>query len=101
MRAETDAVQQRSHMARIELDDVSDPEQVFIGGTLRMARRAEEWLRSAGVDYAVRVEPYGRSFLFGTARMGAVFYVASADAERCRQQLDAAGLGKGVIELRE
>ena len=88
-------------MAQIEMDDLSDPERIFIAGTLRLARRAEEWLTAAGVDYSVQVESYGRSLLFGSERMGAVFYVAATQAAHCRQELTAAGLGAGVIDLQE
>lgn len=88
-------------MTRIELEDLSDPEQIFIAGSLRVARRVEDWLTRAGVDYVVQVEPFGRSFLFGTVRMGAAFYVTSTHAEYCRQQLTVLGLGKGVVEVQE
>jgi hypothetical protein len=85
-------------MARIELEELPDPEQIFITGTLRVARRAEEALTSAGVDYVVQVEQFGRSFLFGTARMGAAFYVSSTQAAHCRQRLTAEGLARGVVD---
>ena len=88
-------------MARIEEEELPDAEQIFVAGSLRLARRAEEWLTAAGVDYVVQVEPFGRSLLFGTERMGAVFYVASAQAEHCRQQLTDAGLGGGVVKITE
>lgn len=88
-------------MARIEPEDLRDPEQIFIAGSLRIARRAEEWLTTAGVDYAVQVEEFGRSLLFGSVRMGAAFYVNATQAEHCRQQLTAAGLGAGVVEVEE
>jgi hypothetical protein len=86
-------------MPRLELDELPDPEQVFIAGSLRLARRAEEWLTTAGIDYVVEVEPFGRSLLFGTERMGAVFYVTATQAAYCREQLTAAGLGGGVLKL--
>jgi len=85
-------------MARIEPEDLGDPELIFIGRSLRVARSAEEWLTTAGVDYVVQVEPVGRSLLFGTVRMGAAFYVTSTEAAQCRQQLTAAGLNAGVVE---
>jgi hypothetical protein len=88
-------------MARIDSGELTDPEQVFIAGSLRLARRIEEWLTAAGVDYAVNVESIGRSILFGTERMGAAFYVTSAQAEYCRQHLTAAGFGRGVVEPQE
>jgi hypothetical protein len=84
-------------MARIESGDLPDPEAIFLTGSLRAARRAEEWLRTAGVDYSVEVELLGRSLLFGSVRMGAAFYVTSSQAAYCRQQLAAAGFDRGVV----
>jgi hypothetical protein len=85
-------------MARIEAEDLPDPEQIFIAGSVRVARRVEEWLTTAGVDYVVQVELLGRSLLFNSLRMGAAFYVTSGQAEYCREELTAAGLGRGVVE---
>jgi len=84
-------------MARIDLDDLRNPEGVFLADSLRVAKRVEEWLTTAGVEYAVDVVPIGRSLLFGTLRMGAAFYVAESHASYCRQQLTAVGLGSGVV----
>jgi hypothetical protein len=75
-----------------------DPERIFIARTLRLALRVEEWLTNAGVDYAVQTESIGRSLLFGTERIGAAFYVTSGQSHYCREQLNAAGLGSGVVE---
>jgi hypothetical protein len=88
-------------MAQIAFEELPDPEPVFIASTLRLARRAEECLAGEDVEYAVKVEPIGRSFLFGTVRMGAAFYVTTPQAEHCRERLTAAGLGKGVVDLAE
>lgn len=85
-------------MARIEAGDLREPEPIFIAGSLRAARRAEEWLTTAGIEYSVEIEPIGRSFLFGSVRMGAAFYVTSSQAAYCRQQLAAAGFDRGIIE---
>ena len=84
-------------MARIEAEHLRDPERIYIAAAVRVARRVEEWLTSAGVDYVVQVEPFARTFLFGTVRMGAVFYVTSERASYCREQLAACGLGGGVV----
>lgn len=84
-------------MARIDSEQLSEPERVFVAWSLGKARQAEELLGNFGVDYAVEVEPVGRSFLFRTERYGAVFYVASGQAPYCRTQLSAAGLGQGVV----
>ena len=88
-------------MGRIDADDLPVSEPVFIAGTLRLARSVEEWLTTAGAEYAVKVEPIGRSLLFGSIRMGAAFYVASKDAEHWRGQLAAAGFARGVVEAEE
>jgi hypothetical protein len=85
-------------MAEIDAEDLSDPERIYTASTLRLAKRVEEWLTMAGVDYAVKVEPFGRGLLFGTVRMGATFYVPSAQASYCREQLTAGGLGGGVVD---
>jgi hypothetical protein len=88
-------------MARIEPEQIRDPERIFIARSLRLSLRVEEWLTMTGVDYTVQVEAVGRSLLFGTDRMGAVFYVTSGQALYCREQLTAAGLGTGVVEPEE
>jgi hypothetical protein len=88
-------------VARIEADDLDDAERIYIAGSLRVALRVEEQLTTAGVDYAVQVEPYGRSLLFNRLRMGAAFYVASGQAAYCREQLVAAGLGGGVVQAQD
>jgi hypothetical protein len=85
-------------MAHVEPEDLQDLERVFIARTLRQARKVEDLLTEAGIDYAVQVEPYGRSLLFGTIRHGAAFYVAAAQGTHCRDLLIRAGFGKGVVE---
>ena len=64
-------------MARIKPEELGDPERIFLAGSLRVARRVEEWLTTAGVDYVVQVESFGRSAVFNTVRNGAAFYVTS------------------------
>ncbi len=85
-------------VARIEPDDLRDPERIFLATSLRIARRVEHWLTTAGVDYAVQVEPFGRSVLFRTIRNGAAFYVTSGQAAQCRQGLMITELAAGVVE---
>ena len=85
-------------MARVDADDIRDPERIIAARSLRIALRVEEWLTNAGVDYAVQVESVGRSLLFRTERMGAVFYVNAGQAAYCREQLTAAGFGRDVVE---
>lgn len=88
-------------MARIEPEALDDPERIYIASSLRVAFEIEEWLTTAGVDYAVQVEPFARSLLFGRLRMGAAFYVTSGQAAYCRERLIAAGFGGGVVEAQE
>jgi hypothetical protein len=49
----------------------------------------------------VQIESVGRSLLFRTERIGAVFYVTAGQAAYCREQLTAAGVGGGVVESEE
>ena len=83
---------------RVDPDAIADAEQIFLARNLREAREVENLLTQAGFDYAVEVEAYARSFLFGTIRYGAAFYVAGAQAAGCRQRLIDAGFGRGVVE---
>ena len=85
-------------MAKVEPEQIRDPERIFVARSLRLALRVEEWLTAAGVDYAVQVESVGRSLLFRTERMAAVFYVNAGQAAYCREQLTAAGFGRDVVE---
>ena len=85
-------------MARVETEELRDPQRVFIAKSLRLALQVEEHLTTAGIDYAVEVESIGRSLLFRTERMGAAFYVNSGQATYCREQLTARGWGSGVVE---
>jgi hypothetical protein len=70
--------------------------KVFLAPTMSEARRAEAVLTERGVNYVVKPEAYGRT-LFGSPRMGAVFYVQGSHAAYCGEQLVAAGLGWGVL----
>ena len=85
-------------MTRVERGGIRDPERILVAGSLRLALQVEEWLTTAGVDYAIEVESIGRSLLFRTERMGAVFYVNAGQAAYCREQLTAAGFGRDVVE---
>jgi hypothetical protein len=84
-------------MPPIDIEDLAEPERVFVAASLRMAKRAEEALTQAGVHYAVEVEEIGRTLLFRSVRMGAVFYVSASQAAHCRQRLMAEGFD-GVVD---
>lgn len=85
-------------MARIEPEELADPERIFVASSLRSAQQAEELLTGTGVSYAVQVEEFGKSFLFNTPRHAAVFYVESGQAAYCRSRLTGAGLGRSVVD---
>jgi len=83
-------------------DDESAPGEasgvapVFIAATVAEARRAEEILDAHGVEYEIRVQPFGRT-LFGSPRQGAFFYVPHELVVSTGALLTAAGLGIGVV----
>jgi hypothetical protein len=85
-------------MARIEPDQLQDPEPIFLASSLRTARKVEALLDSRGVDYVVQVEELGRTTLFGTMRHAAGFYVTEGQASHCRALLADAGLSHGIVE---
>jgi hypothetical protein len=83
-------------MARIDREALTNPERVFVAGTLAEARQVEDLLTGSGVDYVVQVEIFGTT-LFGSPRNWAVFCVAAGQATYCRLRLTEAGLGRGVL----
>lgn len=87
-------------MGRVEPEALEhrDLERVFIAAKLTEAQRVEEVLTLEGVEYVVSVEPFVAG-VFSTfrPRNGAVFYVASAQADYSRSKLITAGLGRGVV----
>lgn len=64
-------------------------ELVHVARKLREARAVESVLTDAALDYAVVPEPYAARFLFvfPTQRVGAFFYVRTADAPAARARL--------------
>ena len=85
-------------MARIEPDALRDPVNIYLAASLSVARAVEALLTSRGVDYAVQVEPLGRTTLFGSLRHGAAFYVSSGQASYCRSLLRETDLRRGIVE---
>ena len=85
-------------MARVDVEDFADEDasRIFVAAALSEAQRVEAVLTANDVDYAVSVELF-RAGILTRPRHGAVFYVESAVAARCREVLSAAGLGRGVI----
>lgn len=87
-----------SVMARIEPEQLPDPEPIYLSSSLRIARKVETVLDARGVDYVVQVEELGRTTLFGTMRYAAGFYVSAGQALQCRALLADAGLADGIVE---
>ena len=85
-------------MARIDVEQLHDPEQIYLASSLRAARSVETLLDARGVDYVVQVEEIGRSMLFGTMRHAAGFYVSTGQATYCRALLSEAGLTNGIVD---
>ena len=83
-------------MTSTDADELHDPERIYIAITVKEARAVEEWLTAAGIGYAVEVEPYARTTLFGSTRMGAAVYVEAGQAAYCREQLATAGFRRIV-----
>ena len=84
-------------MARIEPDALQEPVNIYLATSLRMARAVEALLTSHGVEYAVEVEPLGRTTLFGSLRHGAAFYVSSEHAPYARTLLRDSEFRHGIV----
>jgi hypothetical protein len=74
---------------------------IYIAASRSEAKRVENALSGNGVDYMVDIERFESTFLgiFRTERDGVGFYVASAQADSCREVLRAAGLVQGLVEV--
>jgi hypothetical protein len=85
-------------MPRVDPEALADRRlvRVYIALKIREARQVEGVLDQHGVEFAVLVEPAGRS-LFGSARQGAVFCVAEEHSVRCVELLTRAGFDVGVV----
>jgi hypothetical protein len=85
-------------MPRVDRESFDDRTLVRVYIALKMAeaRLVEEVLETHGFEYAVIVEPAGRT-LFGSPRNGAVFCVAEEHGVRCAQALIQAGFPAGVV----
>lgn len=79
-------------------DTLQNGERIYLARRLREAQAVEEFLTRAGVDYVVEVEAYSRSFLFGSVRHGAAFYVEAEYASDCRRRLVEGGFTRGLVD---
>jgi hypothetical protein len=88
-------------MPRVEGETLQDPIHVYLASSLGLARAVEAVLTSSGVDYAVEVQPLGRTTLFGSLRHGAAFYVSASQADYCRSLLKTGEFAQGVVEAEQ
>lgn len=89
-------LQYRRIVARVLDEALADALRVYIAARLAEAQRVEGVLTEHGADYVVSVELF-RAGLLSRPHHGAVFYVAAADADRCRELLVTAGLTRGIV----
>jgi hypothetical protein len=89
-------------MAMIAGEEFADKEKarIYIAGRVREAKRVEQVLSGAGIDYAVEMEPYQTRLLgiLPVEYKGAVFYVLAGQADFCRHALRDAGLERGLVD---
>jgi len=64
---------------------------VYVAKRLKEAKRLEDLLTSAGLDYLVETDTYRGGFLFVTERVGAFFYVHPEVEEPCRDLMNRSG----------
>ena len=84
-------------MPRVHAEDLAaDTSRVYIAARLAEAQRVEAVLTEDGTDYVVSVELF-RAGLLSRPHHGAVFYVATPCADRCRHLLATAGLTRGLV----
>ena len=64
---------------------------VYIAKRLKDAKRLEDLLTGAGVDYLVETDTYRGGFIFVSERVGAFFYVQPAAETACRELMAQRG----------
>jgi hypothetical protein len=86
-------------MGRIEFEKFSDPEiiRIYIAKNIKEAEKIEKLLTDNHIDYAISLEPFLPPSLLQSERMGAAFYVQSAQEALCRQLITDEGLQSGLI----
>ncbi|MFN3325629.1 MAG: hypothetical protein ACK5AZ_19200 [Bryobacteraceae bacterium] len=68
-----------------------DLELVYIAKRLKEAKKLEDVLTEAGIDFVVETDTYKGGIVFQTERVGAFFYVAPEAAEMTRELLAMRG----------
>ncbi len=89
-------------MARFTLEEFEsrNPTLIYIAGNMVDAERAERVLNDIEMDYALNIEPFTTTSLFGGTRQGLFVYVSKEHAEKGRQCLEEKGL-TDTIDLKE
>lgn len=89
-------------MARVEMETFAEGTElvrVYLAATLSEARRVEDALGAAGVEFAVEVEEYASPTALGSnqARRGAGFWLREADLDRAADALERGGHVAGLV----
>ena len=92
-------------MARVDPEQWDDKsvELVYVAGTVDEAGDVEIALNNAGIDFTIGPEEFVQglfSFVFGSAKSGAGFFVVEGQADHSRTILRNAGLTRGVVDER-
>jgi len=85
-------------MARFTLEEFEEPNPtlIYIAGNVVDAERAEQALQNIQMDYALNIEPFTTTSLFGRTRQGLFVYVSNNLATKGRQCLEANGISDTV-----
>ena len=88
----------KGHMPVVDEETFGDRPlaRIFLARKVSEARRVEAVLDQLGVDYFLRVEPFGRT-LFGSLLQGAAIFIDADQADVCDAALVRAGLGAGIV----
>jgi len=68
-----------------------DLDLIYIAKRLREAKRLEDLLSTAGIDYVVEPDTYKGGIIFQSERVGAFFYVAPESAASAHGVMAEAG----------
>jgi hypothetical protein len=72
-------------------DDMEGEQPLYIARTLADARKLEDVLKTAGIEYDVEPDSYQGGFIFRSSRIGAFFYVDPEIRERAASLMQEKG----------
>jgi hypothetical protein len=92
-------------MARVPMESFEEGTEiarVYLAASLAEARRIEDALADAGVEFAVEVEVFASPTALGSnqARRGAGFWVREAGLDRAAAVLERGGHVAGLVDRR-